>query len=212
MTSTTPPNIKIDGLSRRVASVVKRGQGGIDFDEFDRVRRGALSDEQAWAEEFGVSRDASGLEVERNILRYRPVPVTLRLSEGAPMGHLIRLIAAASRANAPISISSAIPLPTPLVQSFDEAVPSAIVRGIVIESDAAWLARASTLSGRVRLIGGDPLALAQAVDGDPDVAIYSGPVTTAGRIELLPFVHEQAVSITAHRFGNPDRVMAALVV
>ncbi len=205
-------NIKIDGLSRRVASVVKRGQGGIDFAEFDRVRRGALSDEQAWAEEFGVSRDASGLEVERNILRYRPVPVTLRLSEGEPMGHLIRLIAAASRANAPISISSAIPLPTPLVQSFDEAVPSAIVRGIVIESDAAWLARASTVSGRVRLIGGDALALAQAVDGDPDVAIYSGPVTTAGRIELLPFVHEQAVSITAHRFGNPDRVMAALVV
>jgi RHH-type proline utilization regulon transcriptional repressor/proline dehydrogenase/delta 1-pyrroline-5-carboxylate dehydrogenase len=29
-------------------------------------------------------------------------------------------------------------------------------------------------------------------------------VTTAGRIELLPFLREQSVTITAHRFGNPD--------
>jgi len=40
--------------------------------------------------------------------------------------------------------------------------------------------------------------------GDPDVAIFAGPVTTSGRIEMLPFLHEQAISITAHRFGNPD--------
>ena len=77
---------------------------------------------------------------------------------------------------------------------------------------AAHLARAAGLTGRVRLIGGDPLALAEAVEGNPDLAIYSGPVTTAGRIELLPFLREQAVSITAHRFGNPDRTMADLVV
>jgi RHH-type proline utilization regulon transcriptional repressor/proline dehydrogenase/delta 1-pyrroline-5-carboxylate dehydrogenase len=29
-------------------------------------------------------------------------------------------------------------------------------------------------------------------------------VTTAGRLELLPFLREQSVTITAHRFGNPD--------
>jgi len=42
--------------------------------------------------------------------------------------------------------------------------------------------------------------------------VWSGPVTTSGRIELLPFLHEQAVSITAHRFGNPDPEMAQLPV
>lgn len=82
----------------------------------------------------------------------------------------------------------------------------------MIESDAAWLARASTLTGRVRIIGGDATALATAIGGDPDVAIYAGPVTTSGRIELLPFLREQSVTITAHRFGNPDREMAALRV
>jgi RHH-type proline utilization regulon transcriptional repressor/proline dehydrogenase/delta 1-pyrroline-5-carboxylate dehydrogenase len=205
-------NIKLDGLSRRVASVIKNGQAGIDFPEFDRVRRGAQSDERAWVDEFGQSRDVSQLGVERNVFRYRPVPVTLRLSEGASLGDLIRLIAAGSLANSPLTISSAVPLPTPLVESFGEAIPSARVRGVEVESDAAWLARASALSGRVRLIGGDARALAAATGGNPDVAIYSGPVTTAGRVELLTFLHEQAVSITAHRFGNPDRPMATLPV
>jgi RHH-type proline utilization regulon transcriptional repressor/proline dehydrogenase/delta 1-pyrroline-5-carboxylate dehydrogenase len=35
------------------------------------------------------------------------------------------------------------------------------------------------------------------------LALYDQPVTEAGRIELLPYFKEQAVSITAHRFGNP---------
>ena len=48
---------------------------------------------------------------------------------------------------------------------------------------------------------GEPATLGE---GDPDLAIYAGEVTTAGRIELLPFLREQAISITAHRFGNPD--------
>ncbi len=210
---TEPVNtIAVDGLSRRVASVIKRGQAGISFEDFDRVRRGALSDEQAWVAEFGTRRDVSALEVERNVFRYRPVPLTIRLSEGEPLGHLVRLIAAGALTESPLTISSAVPLPTALVESFGDPIPSAVVTAVVIESDAAWLARAAHHTGRVRLIGGDPLALAEAVGGNPDVAIYSGPVTTAGRIELLPFLHEQAVSITAHRFGNPDRSMADLVV
>jgi len=147
-------DIKVDGLSRRVASVIKKAQTGIDFAEFDRVRRAALSDQLAWDAEYGMSTDVSRLGVERNIFRYRPAPVTLRLAEGAPLGHLIRLIAAGSLADSPLTISSAVPLPVGLVQSFDDALPSAIVKSITIESDAAWLARAAQLAaGRVRLIG-----------------------------------------------------------
>jgi RHH-type proline utilization regulon transcriptional repressor/proline dehydrogenase/delta 1-pyrroline-5-carboxylate dehydrogenase len=206
-------DIIIEGLSDEVASVVKKSQTGIDFAEFDRVRRAALSDQAAWQSEFGVSRDVSGLGVERNVFRYRPVPVTLRLSEGASLGDLIRLIAAAARTRSPITISTAIPLPTPLTDSFEGPLPSAVVDDLIVETDAAWLARATELTTpRVRLIGGDPLAFAEAIEGTPDVAVWSGPVTTAGRIELLPFLHEQAVSITAHRFGNPDRELIGLPV
>ncbi|MGV8880870.1 MAG: proline dehydrogenase family protein [Rhodoglobus sp.] len=205
-------NIKLDGLGRKVASVIKKSQSALDFPDFDWVRAAGQSDEIAWAEEFGLSRDVSGLHVERNVLRYRPVHVTIRLSEGEHLSHLIRLIAAASRVDAPITISSALPVPTALIESFDELNPIADVRRVTVESDASWRGRADVLTGRVRLVGGDARALAEAVDGSPDVAIYSGPVTTSGRIELLPFVHEQAVSVTAHRFGNPNRAMLKLPI
>ena len=64
---------------------------------------------------------------------------------------------------------------------------------------------------RIRLIGGDAKALAEATGGRPDLAIYSHPVTEAGRVELLPFLHEQAVSITAHRFGTPNFISDGLI-
>ena len=74
------------------------------------------------------------------------------------------------------------------------------------------LAAAGKLSGgRIRLIGGDATALAEATGGRPDLAIYAHPVTEAGRIELLPFLHEQAVSITAHRFGTPNHISDGLI-
>jgi len=43
------------------------------------------------------------------------------------------------------------------------------------------------------------------------VAIYASNVTGAGRVELLPFLHEQAVSITAHRFGTPNHLSDSLI-
>ena len=64
---------------------------------------------------------------------------------------------------------------------------------------------------RVLIVGSDGGDLARAVEGDPDVAIYAGSVTQSGRIELLPFLREQAISITNHRFGNPDRAFEAVL-
>lgn len=54
-------------------------------------------------------------------------------------------------------------------------------------------------------------ALHAALGGTPDVAVYAGPVVSAGEVELLPFLHEQAVSVTAHRFGTPDHLTDAIL-
>jgi RHH-type proline utilization regulon transcriptional repressor/proline dehydrogenase/delta 1-pyrroline-5-carboxylate dehydrogenase len=208
-------NLVLDGLSEAVEGVVTLGQPAMDFPEFDRVRRAAHSDQEAWAQEYGVSRDVSALGVERNIFRYRPTPVTIRLSDGEPAAHLVRLLAAAARAGSTVHVSSSVPLPTPLVQAFDGFAPIVRVRGVIIESDARFFARAQAgqlTTDRVRLVGGDAAGLAAVLGGNPDVAIWSGPVTTSGRVELLPFLREQSVSITAHRFGNPDRAMLELPV
>jgi RHH-type proline utilization regulon transcriptional repressor/proline dehydrogenase/delta 1-pyrroline-5-carboxylate dehydrogenase len=206
-------DLTLEGISDKVSRVIKRAQAGLEFLEFDRVRLAAVRDEKAWLSEFGVARDASHLGVERNVFRYRPIPVTIRLAEGAPMGDLARLIVAGTRAGSVLFVSTATPLPQPLVDLFGELGSPTLIQSVVVESDARWHARliaGELRTTRIRLAGGDPSVLAGILKGNPDVAIYGGPVTTAGRIELLPFLHEQAVSITAHRFGNPDHAMADL--
>ena len=51
----------------------------------------------------------------------------------------------------------------------------------------------------------------EVTGGRPDLAVWAQPVTEAGRVELLPFLREQAVSITAHRFGTPNHLTDALL-
>ncbi|MET4783005.1 bifunctional proline dehydrogenase/L-glutamate gamma-semialdehyde dehydrogenase [Glaciihabitans sp. UYNi722] len=212
-------SVVLRGLSPRVTGFIEAAQPGMEFLEFDRVRSGAVSDQQAWDEEFGVARDISNLLVERNVFRYRPVPVTIRLAEGASPAQLVRVVAAATRAGAPIAISSAVPVASGLIRLFGSGHPTVAVREVIVETDARWHARLQSgearigkgSSSRIRLIGGDRAALSLVLEGDPDVAIYAGQVTTAGRIELLPFLHEQAISITAHRFGNPDPSTAVVL-
>ncbi|MHC5795478.1 bifunctional proline dehydrogenase/L-glutamate gamma-semialdehyde dehydrogenase [Lacisediminihabitans sp. FW035] len=164
--------------------------------ETDDSLSGAFgSDAAAWNAGFGRAVDVSGLTAERNVFRYLPVPVTIRLCEGAPVADLLRVVGAGLLAESTLTVSSAVP------------IGALADLGVVVEDDATWLARVpSSAATRIRLIGGDPAALARAIGGRPDVAIYSGAVTAAGRIELLPFLREQAVSITAHRFGTPNRL------
>lgn len=205
-------NAVLTGLAEKVTQVIEAAQQGMEFLEFDRVRSGAVSDQAAWTAEYGSSRDVSALGVERNVLRYLPVPVTIRLAEDASPAQLVRVIVAAARAGSTISISSALPVSTGLIRLFDGEQSPLILREAIVETDLRWHARLQSgeasvgagTPGRIRLIGGHALAVAVALGGDPDVAVYAGPVTTSGRIELLPFLHEQAISITAHRFGNPD--------
>jgi RHH-type proline utilization regulon transcriptional repressor/proline dehydrogenase/delta 1-pyrroline-5-carboxylate dehydrogenase len=164
------------------------------------VTRAARSDAAAWERSFGRAADVSALTAERNVLRYLPHPVTVRLASDGPVAALVRVAAAGIRAGAPMRISVASPLP---------AEVAAALGTVVVEDDAAFAAGLG--AGRVRLIGGSAADLAEATGGRPDLAVWAGPVTEAGRIELLPFVREQAVSITAHRFGNPDRLAAEVL-
>lgn len=181
--------------------------------ELESVQRALASDAQAWAEEFGTAKDVSGLSAERNIFRYRSLPVTIRLAEGAPLAHLVRTVAAGVLAGSALTVSTAVELPAQL-----RSVLTAQDIEVAVESDAGWLASAGHLASagklsgaRIRLIGGDASALAEATGGRPDLAIYAHAVTEAGRVELLPFLHEQAVSITAHRFGTPNHLSDALI-
>lgn len=179
-------HIQLTGVADPAAALITAAQAGLDFGGFDRVRRAARSDEAAWLAEFSLRHELG----PRAMLRYRPVPVTLRLNEQQPLEHLVRLLAAAARAGAAVAISSALPLPTRLVDSFAGPLPPLTVTALAIEPDAAWEARVRAgVTGRIRIIGADP-----AIPRSDD--IRTGPVTAAGRIELLTFLREQTVVLS----------------
>ena len=196
-----------------VRRVLSAAGSALEPAELESVQRALASDAEAWAEEFGTAKDVSRLSAERNVFRYRSLPVTIRLSEGAPLAHLVRTVAAGVLAGSALTVSTAVELPAQL-----RSVLTAQDIDVTVESDAGWLASAGHLASagklsgaRIRLIGGDASALAEATGGRPDLAIYAHAVTEAGRVELLPFLHEQAVSITAHRFGTPNHLSDALI-
>jgi RHH-type proline utilization regulon transcriptional repressor/proline dehydrogenase/delta 1-pyrroline-5-carboxylate dehydrogenase len=172
-------------------------------------------------------KDVSALGVERNLFRYRPIAeVAIRATADATWQSVLRVAIAGIRAGSAITLSAALGLPAAVRRALsDQGV------AVYVETDVQWIDRlagtatspedefvaaaaaegSSSRPPRVRLVGAaESVAalhrtLAEAVGGDPDLAVYDNEVTTAGRLELLPFLHEQSITITAHRFGNPDR-------
>ena len=63
---------------------------------------------------------------------------------------------------------------------------------------------------RIRLIGGGRAAVCAALGADADASVWSNPVTAAGRLELLPFLREQSISLAAHRYGEPEDMVVEL--
>lgn len=194
-------------------------QSGIAGAELDWLRAALSSDSAAWANEFGIARDVSQVGVERNLLRYLPVPVVIRVGVDAPLHKVIRVIAAGVAAQSSLVLSTPIALPKPVIEALDAAkVP------VHFEDDVAWRERLVELtthdgphaSARVRVVAGDSrpeqiAAVYEATGGKPDTAVYGGEVVSGGRVEMLPYLHEQAVSITAHRFGTLNHLSDGLI-
>jgi RHH-type proline utilization regulon transcriptional repressor/proline dehydrogenase/delta 1-pyrroline-5-carboxylate dehydrogenase len=183
--------------SPRVQALLDAASETLNSDDLDSLRRAAASDQAAWDDEYSLARDASGLTAERNVFRYHSIPVAVRLAGDGGIGALVRVCAAAARSGSPHEVSSAQILPEALVVTLERA-------GVTVRTEDSehWAARiAASDFSRVRAVGGDGGALTSATDGSPRIAIYDGIVTESGRIELLPFLHEQAISLTAHRFG-----------
>ncbi|GGC57686.1 bifunctional proline dehydrogenase/L-glutamate gamma-semialdehyde dehydrogenase [Hoyosella rhizosphaerae] len=182
-------------------------EGVLSTADMEWLRAAIATDASVWNSEFGIAYDRTGLHAERNLLRYRTVPVVVRYEEGTS-GHgvaeLARVVAAGLRCGAHISVSSAAALPPEMLDIIG-------AQGVSINTETTqqWhqhVAHLAAGAARIRLIGGDYTATAKAANGKPDIAIYASPVVSAGRVEMLPFLREQAVSITAHRYGTPNHL------
>ncbi|MCQ9353377.1 bifunctional proline dehydrogenase/L-glutamate gamma-semialdehyde dehydrogenase [Corynebacterium sp. 153RC1] len=153
------------------------------------LRKAAYLDAAAWNEEFGIEHDRTGLVSESNVFRYRPLlqALEVRVGAGYKERDLLRLKLAAALTGSPVRFSAA------------EEI--AAVAGVEAIGDADFAAHVEKqTSTRVRTIGEVDEALYAAAAQSGSV-ILDQEVLADGRRELLPFLLEQTVTATRHRFG-----------
>jgi RHH-type proline utilization regulon transcriptional repressor/proline dehydrogenase/delta 1-pyrroline-5-carboxylate dehydrogenase len=169
------------------------------------LERAFGSDALAWRDELGVARDVSGLMAEKNVLRHLPIPVTVR-DERGDTADLLRVVGAGVLVGSEVTVST----PAPLEAAVTQLLERLGVR-VRVDDDAAWPQVLRTQPpARVRLLGGSRAAFAEQSEGRADIALHAQPVLEAGRIELMTFLREQAVAVTAHRFGSPTPLAEGL--
>jgi RHH-type proline utilization regulon transcriptional repressor/proline dehydrogenase/delta 1-pyrroline-5-carboxylate dehydrogenase len=159
------------------------------FCRFDGPRGATLDDARRsyrhwWTTWFADVHDATGLECERNALRYRPLTrVLLRHDTSTAADSLELARSAAAVCGVALELSSV-----------DE------------ESDEQLIARLHASRAeridRMRLLTGASDGLLLACH-QADIAVDGEPLSHHGRIELGHWVREQAISETAHRHGRP---------
>ena len=184
---------------RRVARLLAELRDAVTTDD-DRawLTAAAGSDAAAWADELGREIDRTGLSVERNTLRYRPVPgVVVRAGAGATPAEVGRVLLGAELTGTPVQVSID-PSVAPELQAgcFARAVDAVETRESFVTR-----VRAGTVAGRVRVMGDEAVALPAEL-AVHDVTVLATPVLATGRRELLTLVREQAISQTLHRFGH----------
>ncbi|WP_058234185.1 bifunctional proline dehydrogenase/L-glutamate gamma-semialdehyde dehydrogenase [Devriesea agamarum] len=161
------------------------------------------SDREAMATRF-VPRDVQNLHGEINVLRYLPVPVIIRAADNADPVRVRRVLHAARMVGAPIALSVATTQQRDALAADLARHEDGSARFVRVEDAQTFAARIATCSEpRVRLIGDDGPVLYEAIARRPEVALYDAEATVSGRVELLVFMREQAVSVTNHRYGNP---------
>lgn len=192
----------VDPEHPRVTELVRVFSPHLTQSERDSLDRAVRSDALAWQEVFGTSTDVSALVVERNVFRYLPYggEILVRCEASGSLGDLARVISASVVAGSTVTVSVASTLPRDVTETLTRAIA-----GFAVEDTQMWHERVRAYgAGRVRLIGTSATDLATVTAGRPDLAVYDHPVTESGLLEMLPFVREQSISLTAHRFGNPS--------
>ena len=156
--------------------------------------RAAELDQLAWQSEFGREHDRTGLIAEANIFRYRPLldVLRIRISDGYQLRDVMRQQLAAFTTGTEIRFSA----PEHIAAELSAAGITATVQDTA--EFAAEVEHAE--SARIRALGEvEPEVYEAAVK--PNSVVLAQPVLADGRRELLPYLLEQAVTVTMHRFG-----------
>ena len=190
-----PQDVDINAyIAKHLRQITDRAHSSMSEEDIEWLWRAAELDQLAWQDEFGRMHDRTGLVSEANIFRYTPFLGGLRVRVGKNyhLRDVMRQILAALRAGVDIHFSAA-------SQEAHELEGMGIeVRDISDEDFAREIAQ--TPSTRVRTLGDVAPQLRKAAVKSNSV-VLDHPVMADGRREMLPFLLEQAVSVTMHRFG-----------
>ncbi len=147
-------------------------------------------DVQAWWAQIGsVARDLTGLTVERNLVRYRPLtaPVLVRIDADTRAVDLESVRRLAARTGTPILLSATVSRGADtVVESLDQA-RARVAQGTV---------------SRVRWLSGEDAGDLALVALDAGVSVDRRPIAGSVAVEAPRWMHEQSVCMTAHRYGN----------
>ncbi len=170
-----------------VAALLDRCRDG-GLDTF-ALRAASRSDAYWIQKKFRIEHDPSALKCEANVFRYRPFTSLLMRSSGEDLPALSRMLLAAVASGARVTLS----LPA------DAAFPA--WRGPVLHESGDELAGrlGDADYGMLRCdAASQELHRACAAHG---IRLAARPPVLNGRIEMLPYYREQAISETRHRHG-----------
>lgn len=171
--------------------------------ERDTVRASAASYTWAWHTYFSQEHDPSGVLGERNILRYRPrQSIVLRVPEGAETAEHVCAVAQVVLAVRITGQTLTVSLP-PGLQSTWRWLEEYEGIQLVVEEEAGLAARLEkpATHDRLRVLSTPSTELRRAAAAG-GTAVLDAPPLMNGRIELLHYLREQAISHTVHRYGN----------
>ena len=180
------PSDKVSELLARCLAVLT------DDASREQLRASAESYAYWWQREFSVEHDPSQVRGEANHFRYRSRKTfVLSAGESAPAPLAVAQVAlAAATCGVELELSS----------------PKTVARSIsglswIIEDEAALAKRLNAQQhGGLRLIGKTSEPLLRAAN-EANLPVHDAPVLANGRLELLHYLREQAISETRHRHG-----------
>ena len=177
-------------LNHKVATALAAIAKLVDEQTLAAITRAAHSDAAALADVFSKTTDVTGLEVERNLFRYRAADCMVRIDEATNSFSRYREMLAAAATGANISIEK--------LHDGEGELASILDGQLTIESEDAALTRLNaTATNRIWA----PNIAASKIG--VEIAHYRNESVESGRVTLLRHFKEQAIAITNHRFGNP---------
>lgn len=182
------PGERITGLVEKLCSELP--------DCAKRIRSAAGSQAKWWMEEFGVEHDPSRIYGENNTFRYVPVKGILARVENMSDDDAAILLLGAKLCGAALHLSAE--EGHPWIQKMNGYYAT-----LTVETEAELIDRMPEAAQGVQFLRGTGIseALANAARAR-DVEVLDRPVLANGRLELLGYFREQAVSETVHRYGN----------